>query len=191
MTPRHTLKITFVAALGALAIFLVPALAGARGSHSHDTTGTITALDTATSQVTIELNGGEDFTAVVDRHTKIRCEDQSGDGRHAGGAARRGGESEPGDDHGGRGSEAGDDNGGHGEEAGDDSGGSASGPGRGGHDDNGFGANCTRADLTVGATVHKAELELEHGQASWDEVDLEGTGPEGPTSPPEGPPTSP
>lgn len=193
MTPRHTLKIIFAAALSALAIFVLPALAGARGSHSHDPTGTITAFDTATDQLTIELSGGDSFTALVDRRTKIRCEGQSGDGRRAGAAARRSGESESGDDHGGNeagddhgghgeeagddngghGEEPGDDNGGHGEEPGDDNGGSATGPG-GGHDGNGFGTDCTGADLTVGASVHKAELELEHGRASWDEVELAG-----------------
>ncbi len=179
MTPKHSLKIIFVAALGALAIFVLPALAGAKGSRGGDTTGTITAFDTTSRQLTIELNGGEDFSGAVDRQTRIRCEDQSGDGRRAGAVARRSGEPEPGDDHGG-----------HGEEPGDDNGGSGAGPGRGGHDDNGFGANCTRADLTVGTAVHKAELELEHGQASWDEVELEGTAPEGASAPSEGPPTS-
>ncbi len=188
MSPKHSLKIIFVAALGALAIFVLPALAGAKGRHGADTTGTITAFDTGNRELTIQLTGGESFTATVDRQTRIRCEDQSGDGRHAGTVARRSGESEPsdahgghgghgeeaGDDHGGRGAEPGDDNGGNGEEPGDDNGGNNSGPGPSGHDDSGAGANCSGADLTVGGAVHKAELELEHGQASWDEVELTG-----------------
>ncbi|HVY95801.1 MAG TPA: hypothetical protein VHA54_02465 [Solirubrobacterales bacterium] len=182
MNPRHTLKIIFVAALGALAVFVLPALAGAKGSRDRDTTGTITAFDASSGQLTITQDG-DSFTARVDRRTKIRCEDQSGDGRRGRVAARRSGESEPGDDHGGHGNEVGDDHGGrgaepgdggHGEEAGDDNGGESSGPGRGGHDDNGAGANCTSADLSVGAAVHEAELELEHGRASWDEIELAG-----------------
>ena len=43
-----------------------------------------------------------------------------------------------------------------------------------GHDDNGDdGANCTTADLIAGATVEEADLELEHGSATFDEVELE------------------
>jgi hypothetical protein len=51
----------------------------------------------------------------------------------------------------------------------DDSGASAS------HDDNDeAGANCTTADLTVGAVVEEAELGIEHGAATFDEVELAG-----------------
>ena len=53
--------------------------------------------------------------------------------------------------------EPGDDNGGHGEEPGDD---------------NGVGANCTTADLIPGAVVQEADLEIEHGTATFDEVEL-------------------
>jgi hypothetical protein len=41
-------------------------------------------------------------------------------------------------------------------------------------DDNGSGANCTTPDLIVGATVEEAELELEHGVATYEEVELAG-----------------
>jgi hypothetical protein len=163
-------------ALGALAIFVLPGLAGAKGSHrSDDQTGTIASFDAGSKLLTIDLKGGQSFTAAVDRGTRIRCEDQSGNGRRVGAAARSG-EPEPGDGHGGRGNEPGDDNGGRGNEPGDDNGGnSGSGSsGSGGHDDNGSGANCTSADLAVGAAVHEAELELEHGRATWDEIELVG-----------------
>lgn len=43
---------------------------------------------------------------------------------------------------------------------------------RGGHGDEGTGANCTTADLIPGAVVEEAELEIEHGAASFDEVEL-------------------
>ena len=82
----------------------------------------------------------------------------------------RHGEEEPGDDHGGQGEE----------EPGDDNGGDNSGPGSSnsvgsgpsGHDDNGTGANCTTSDLIAGAVVTDAELEIEHGSATFDEVEL-------------------
>jgi hypothetical protein len=93
----------------------------------------------------------------------------------------RHGVEEPGDDRGGQGEEEpGDDHGGHGVEPGDDhSGSDSSGPGSSnsgsgpsGHDDEGTGANCTTSDLIVGAVVTNAELEIEHGGATWDEVEL-------------------
>ncbi len=106
-------------------------------------------------------------------------DDNGGHGEEAGDDNGGHGE-EPGDDNGGQGEEPGDDNGGHGEEPGDDNGGAAanpdnSGPGSAnsgrGHDGE-HGVACTTADLVVGATVQEADLELEHGSASFDEVEL-------------------
>jgi hypothetical protein len=151
--------------------------------------GTITSFDATTGKLTITLFGGDTISGLVTDRTRIKCEDE-----HSPDVSTRArhGEEEPGDDRGGHGEEAGDDNGGHGEEPGDDrgdhgeepgddNGGDNSGPGsshsgRGpsGHDDNGVGANCTTSDLIVGATVEEAELELEHGSASFDEVELAG-----------------
>lgn len=179
MLSKHSFKIILAAALGAIAIFALPALAGAdkghRHHHHHDSTGTIASFDPATRVLTIDLLGGDSVSGLVDRGTKIRCEDE-----HSPDVSVRGRESEPGDDHGGHGEEAGDDNGGRGEvEPGDDHGGDSSGPGPSGsgpsgHDDNGAGANCTMSDLIPGTVVQKAELDLEHGQAFWDEVELTG-----------------
>jgi hypothetical protein len=53
---------------------------------------------------------------------------------------------------------------------GDNSGSGSSGSGS--HDDNGRGANCTTADLDVGADVQEADLEVEHGTRHFDEVEL-------------------
>lgn len=47
------------------------------------------------------------------------------------------------------------------------------GDGPSGHDDNGTGANCTTSDLIVGAVVDEAELEIEHGGAFFEEVELD------------------
>lgn len=154
--------------------------------------GTIAAFDAASGKLTITLFGGDTISGLVTDRTRIKCEDE-----HSPDVSTRArhGEEEPGDDRGGHGGEPGDDNGGHGEEPGDDHGdhgeepgddhggdnsdnsgpgSSHSGRGPSGHDDNGTGANCTTSDLIVGATVEEAELELEHGSATFDEVELAG-----------------
>ncbi|HEX5610705.1 MAG TPA: hypothetical protein VFX45_11525 [Solirubrobacterales bacterium] len=64
---------------------------------------------------------------------------------HSPDVSARHGEDEPGDDH--------------------------SGPS--GHDDNGTGANCTTSDLIAGTLVDEAELEIEHGQATFRKVELD------------------
>jgi hypothetical protein len=138
--------------------------------------GTIASFDATTGRLTITLFGGDTVSGLVTDRTRIKCEDEHSPDVTA---RARHGEEEPGDDRGGHGEEPGDDRGDHGEEAGDDNGGDNSGPGSShsgsgpsGHDDNGAGANCTTSDLIVGATVEEAELELEHGAATFDEVEL-------------------
>ena len=42
------------------------------------------------------------------------------------------------------------------------------------HDDEGAGANCTTSDLIPGTVVDEAELELRHGMAIFNEVELDG-----------------
>jgi hypothetical protein len=144
--------------------------------------GTIESFDAATGRLTINLFGGDSIAGLVTDATRIKCEDEHSPDVTA--RASRG-EDEPGDDRGGHGEEPGDDNGG---EAGDHEDGDNSGPGGGdddsgpgssqsdrgpsGHDDNGTGANCTRSDLIAGTTVEEAELDLEHGTATFNEVEL-------------------
>lgn len=128
--------------------------------------GTITSFDAATGRLTIALFGGDSISGLVTDRTRIKCEDEhtpdvSVRGRH--------GEDEPGDGHG---DEPGEDNGGG--EHGDNSGPGSHNSGPSGHDDEGRGANCATADLVAGATVEEAELELEHGAATFDEVELAG-----------------
>jgi hypothetical protein len=95
--------------------------------------------------LTIFLPEGETVTGLVTTRTKIRCEDQRGNRGHHGG-----------------------DNGGSG------SGKSGSGQSSSsGHDDNGRGANCTAADLVVGAAVEEVELDFHHGGVRFDEVELD------------------
>jgi len=169
MSNKRRVRFSGLLALGAAALLALSGLAvakdGHHGRHHHrgPDTGTIAAFDGSSGVLAIELTGGDTVSGLVTSRTKIRCEDQHGTGV----AARS------------HGSEPGDDNGGHGEEAGDDNGGDSSGPGPsqsgpGGHDDNGTGANCTEADLVVGAVVHEAELDLRNGKAVFDEVELNG-----------------
>jgi hypothetical protein len=118
--------------------------------------GTIASFDAASGRLVIDLFGKDTIAGTVTSQTRIKCEDHH-NGVH----------DEPGDDHGGRDeAEPGDD---HGD--GDNSGPGSSHSdrrGRDGDDD----ANCTVADLKVGAVVEEAELEIEHGQATFEEVEL-------------------
>lgn len=151
---------------------------GHHGHHHHQPSGTIQSFDTETGRLTIALLNEETVSGLVTDRTRIKCEDEHAPDITASRTRLRHGEEEPGDDRGGEGGEEpGDDRGGHGEEPGDDHGGDSSGPGPSGsgpsgHDDNGTGANCTTSDLIVGAVVTDAELEIEHGGATWDEVEL-------------------
>ena len=124
-----------------------------------ENTGTVASFDATTGKLTITLFGGDTISGLVTGQTRIKCEDE-----HSPDVSTRArhGEEEPGDDHGG--------------DNGDNSGPGSSHSGRGpsGHDDNGTGANCTTSDLIAGATVEEAELELEHGSATFDEVELAG-----------------
>jgi hypothetical protein len=138
--------------------------------------GMIESFDAATGRLTISLFGGDSISGLVTDRTKIKCEDE-----HSPDVTARAshGEEEPGDDRGGHGDEPGDDNGGDDNSGpgngGDDNSGpgsSHSGSGPSSHDDNGTGANCTTSDLIVGATVEEAELELENGVATFEEVEL-------------------
>jgi hypothetical protein len=120
--------------------------------------GTIASFDRETGKLTIDLFGGESISGFVTEGTEIKCEDHSG-------ASMSSGEEEPGDDNGGQGEEEpGDDNSGPGSEN--------SGPGMG--EDNENEGNCTTADLAPGAVVQEAELQVENGKATFEEVELSG-----------------
>lgn len=195
MNGFRSYKLVLVAALGALVLGSAASLALANGGgrraekrhghhhrhHHHQPSGTIQSFDPETGRLTIALFNEETVSGLVTDRTRIKCEDEHSPDVSEMRKHLRHGEAEPGDDHGGRGEdERGDDHGDRGEEVGDDRGGDNSGPGSShsgsgpsGHDDNGVGANCTTSDLIVGAVVTEAELDIEHGKAVFDEVELD------------------
>ena len=119
--------------------------------------GTIASFDSTTGMLVIDLFGTETVSGLVTEETEIKCEGSNEAGMSSG--------EEPGDDNGGQGDEPGDDNGG------DNSGPGSANSGPGG-DDNGDQGNCTTTDLVQGAVVHEADLHLENGTATFDEVEL-------------------
>jgi len=181
MRRRKALAIAIAAVLGALAVAGLPALAGAkddnghhrgeRGHHQHhgvfdrdEDSGTISAFDATSGKLTIALFGGDSVSGLVTSRTDVRCGfGDDGSARFSRDSGNSGPGSGSGDDNGGRGEfEPGDDNGDRGEpEPGDDRG------------DHGNGRPCSTDDLTVGAVVHEADLDLEHGIARFDEIELD------------------
>jgi hypothetical protein len=217
MNPKHAFKIVFAAALGALAIFVLPGLASARDGnddgipdrwekHHHlslevdqsgrdqdrdhlrnraefragndprdhdsdddgvmdgeENAGTIESFDKASGRLVLDLFGAATVSGVVTDRTEIKCEGE----RSADDSVLR--------------REAGDDSSGSGDSSGPGSGSEDnSGPGSGdsgrrghdGDDDDGGLGSCTAAHLVPGAVVEEAELEIEHGRASYEEIEL-------------------
>lgn len=174
MRRRHLLPIAFAALLGALAIFALPALAGAKGEDHHrghdhfehrhhhhhgdrghhENFGRISAFDAGSGELTIAQFGGGSISGLVTGSTEIRCEGQ--DDESMASLSRDGGSNSgpgPSGDSGRGEEEPGDD---HGEalEPGDDD------------------RACTTADLTVGTLVHEADREFPNGVATFDEIEL-------------------
>lgn len=159
---RTPLGALLALALGALALAGLAGMAVAkddsghhRGNHGENrhhrgTTGTIASFDADTGRLVIDLFGKDTVGGTVTNRTKIKCEDENSPD-----VSDRHGEDEPGEDH-----------------QGENSGPGSSHSGPSGHDDNGTGANCTASDLIVDAVVREAELEIEHGRATFEEVEL-------------------
>ena len=118
--------------------------------------GKIESFDTETGKLTIDLFGGETLSGMVTEETEIKCEHSSSSVSASDSSL---GEDNSGDEQGQDGQE-------NEEEPGDDNGGDNSGPGSS--------SNCTTADLTPGAIVQQAELQIESGTATFEEVELAG-----------------
>jgi hypothetical protein len=118
--------------------------------------GTIASYDTETGKLTITLFGGDTVSGVVTDETRIKCghECNRGPGGHSG----------PGSGPPGQGDDENDEAPGHdGTPPG-----ASEGPGNGSENS----ANCGPEALVVGATVEEAELELEHGVATFEKIEL-------------------
>lgn len=130
--------------------------------------GKIVSFDAETGKLTIDLFGGETVAGLVNEETEIECSN-SGSASASDSQQGQQGEDGSGDNQGEQsgsedGEEPGDDDGNDGEEPGDQ-GGDNSGPGN-------PGSACTSADLTPGAIVREAELQLENGTATFEKVEL-------------------
>lgn len=125
-------------------------------ADGQENAGTIQSFDPASGKLAIDLFGNDTISGMVTQQTEIKCEDEHSS---ASASDSHQGEEEPGDDNSGPGSSSSGDNEG---EPGDD------------HGDHDGSANCTTADLTPGAVVQQAELQLENGTAIFDEVELAG-----------------
>lgn len=133
--------------------------------------GRIASFDSATGKLTIDLFGGDSISGLVTATTRIKCEDDQGEDSPALALVSDDGV-EAGDDHSEHGGETGDDSGSNSGPGSSNSGPGSpnSGPGQGDHDDDEV--NCTTADLVPGAVVEEAELEIEDGVATFEEVEL-------------------
>jgi hypothetical protein len=166
------MKRTVLSILAMLALVAVPAAALAKGGHHgrhhhHNrlvvnpgaNAGTVKAFDATTGDLTITTAKGRDITAAVTDATEIECEgaDDSTASTSSHGNDDNGGDDNGGDDH--SGDDNGDDDGAN-HDAGDDN----------GNDD----SSCTTADLTAGAAVRKARIDLSGDDAVWSKVELVG-----------------
>jgi hypothetical protein len=137
-----------------------------------ESSGVISAYDPDTGLLTIDLALGGSVTGLVTEDTEVDCddgddhgdedEDGEGDGDHSGP-----GHGDDDDDVEDGGDDVDED-----QDEGDDK--RDSGPGHDGDDDdeNDDEGECSVDDLAIGALVQEAELEIEDGQAVWEEIEL-------------------
>jgi hypothetical protein len=130
--------------------------------------GTIASFDKETGRLVINLFGGDTVAGTVNDQTEIECDENEAE--HHGAMA-----SDDGSDNSGPGS--GDDPDHSEPPAGDNPDNSGPGPGddqNDNDDENENEANCTTDALVVGAVVEEAELKLENGVATFEEIELAG-----------------
>lgn len=134
--------------------------------------GTIISFDQESGRLVIDLFGNDTVAGLVTDQTEIKCDDDGGATVSSEGSDS--GEGESGDDNGGE-EEVGDgEETGDGEESGDDNSGPSDNSGSGDENDDHGDHLCTTAALVPGAVVEEAELKIENGQATFDEVELSG-----------------
>jgi len=146
--------------------------------------GTITSFDATSGELVIKQFSGGSVTGTVTDATRIECEDRNNqtdpnevenenEAEHPNGDARdHGSGSGSGDDNSGSGSSnSGSDNSGPGSS---DSGGDNSGPGsaNSGRGDDDPNRDCSASDLTPGASVQEAHLEVSGNGSVFEEIEL-------------------
>ena len=202
-------KLLLAIALGALALFAIPAVGSAHNGHHHghsDPAGTIKSFDPTTGLLTVDLTEGGDISGLVVDRTRIRCDENREDHRRGRHDRRHGdhattsdsgpGRDGSGGDNSGPGN-SGDDRGEHAEEPGEDNHNQGNEPGGDNHgepgdDDNDPGRGAGRNDrcvaqLVEGAIVARAELDLEDGNAFFEKiVVMPAAQEEAPATPPAG-----
>ena len=117
-------------------------------ADGQENAGTIQSFDPASGKLVIDLFGNGTIGGMVTEQTEIQCENE-----HSTASAS---DSQQGDDN------PGEDEGQPGEDGGESG------------NDNGGNVNCTTADLMPGAVIHQAELQIENGAATFEEVELAG-----------------
>ena len=80
-------RLLLAVALGALALFAIPAVGSAHNGHHHGNSGpagTVKSFDAATGLLTIDLTEGPDVSGLVVDRTRVRCANEREDnrGRH-------------------------------------------------------------------------------------------------------------
>jgi hypothetical protein len=133
--------------------------------------GKIASFDPATGRLVIDLFGGDSVSGIVNGDTRIRC-DEDGD-RHSEASTSHEGEDNSGpSDNSGPGSDNSEPN----DQVDEPEDHQADQPGEDqqgeDHHPRDADANCTTAALIEGAIVEEAELELENGVATFEEVEL-------------------
>jgi hypothetical protein len=174
-------RLLLAVALGAIAVFAIPAIGSAHKGHHHGTSdpaGTVKSFDSESGLLTVDLNERCDISAHVNRRTKIRCDEdrehhrghrrhhrRHGDHASVSDSGRgRDGSEDSGDERG-RADEPGEDNHEHGaNEPGEDHHGLP-----GDDDDHGHDARCSTS-LVEGAIVARAEIDLEDGNAFFEKI---------------------
>jgi hypothetical protein len=135
--------------------------------------GTIASFDKDTGRLVINLFNGDTIAGTVNDQTRIECDRDEDEIEHQGARASHDGQDNSGpgsgDDH--SGPSAGEDEDHSGPGPGTDEDHSGPGPGDD-ENDNEREANCTTDALVVGAVVEEAELELENGAATFEEIEL-------------------
>ncbi len=128
-----------------------------------ESSGTVTSFDPETGELTIDVLNTGSVTGLVTESTEIKCDDGDDNGDEDGDG--RGGDDDGTDDqgHGDRAARSG-----HDDPPGDDSSDDPSSD----DDSEGDESACTVADLVPGAAVHEADLEIEDGSATWEEIEL-------------------